>query len=130
LAAIASGVSAEFLLQAQDLVSQDMVQAAATHGRGAVDFFLNRLTSAGKVILVASMISTAAICFVSMASWLAIIRALVESWSDESERSWPAHTVLGASEWVRPVPFMFFSLLMLGFVGYTLYIWVPNSLHL
>ena len=129
LAGLASGTAAGFLLQAQELVSLEMLQAATNSSQGALHFFLNRLTNAGRVFLMASLVSTAIICFVALAAILAILRALILSWSDASVRSWPTRIALGATEWVRPVPFSFLSIGGLGIVAYTLYVWVPKSLH-
>ena len=129
LAGLASGVAAGLLLQAQALVTPEMLEAAAAE-QGAVQFFLHRLTNAGRLYVIASLACTSAICFVILASLLAILRALLLAWTDDESRGWSSRILLGATEWVQPVPFAIMSLLGLGFSVFLLYGWLPNALRI
>lgn len=128
LAGIAGLVSAAFLLQAQALISSDVVQAAAATGRGAIDFVLNRLTQVGRMYLLASLLTTTVACFVAVMSLLAILRALLQSWAEPDDRSRFASLVLGATDWVAPIPFALLATPSHAFVAFMLYVWLPGAL--
>lgn len=129
LAGLFSGAAAGLLLQAQELISVEMVQAAIADSSGAVNFFLNRLTSVGKLLLVASLLSTTVTSFIALVAVLVILRAIVTSWSDESQRSWVSTFFLKYTGWFRPQHFAILSIVCTGFVGLVLYVWLPHSLR-
>jgi hypothetical protein len=49
------------------------------------------------MFLFGGLMTTAATCFVAVASLLAILRALTLSWSEPEERSWFTRFILGAT---------------------------------
>lgn len=115
LSAVISTVSAALLLQAQALVTPEMIAAAADE-QNVFKLVFQRLSHTDLRLILISLLSTVAICFVALTALLSILRAVVLAWYEDRPFTWFARTVLNATHGMRPVPLAIIATVILGSV--------------
>jgi hypothetical protein len=116
LSGVISFIAAALLLQAQALVTPEMIAASADEPN-VVKLVFQRLTHAELRLVMISLVSTVATCFVALTALLSILRAIVLSWFEGRPLNGFARAVLKVTHGTRPAPLAIIAIVLLGAVA-------------